>query len=96
MKERLPCPRAFNDGERMFGFVPDVLAGVFVVFALLMILPLILPISWLLPVLVAAVAFTGAYWYSRFELEIKVFVRAFFQSPKYTPEKRTVVRLEIK
>jgi hypothetical protein len=38
MKERRSCPRAFNEPERTYGFIPDVLTGVFVIVAILMIL----------------------------------------------------------
>jgi hypothetical protein len=92
MKEKRPCPRAYNEPERVYGFAPEVLSGVFVVFALLMVLP----ISKLLSVFISVIAFVVAYWYSRFEIQIKIFVRAFFQSARYTPEKRRIERREIK
>lgn len=92
MKERRPCPRAFNERQTVYGFVPEVLSGVFVVFALLMIIP----IPKLLAVFISGLAFLGAYWYTRFEIQIKVFVRAFFQLARYTPEKRQIKRREIK
>jgi hypothetical protein len=96
MKERRPCPRAFNEPERTYGFIPDVLTGVFVVVAILMILATVRIVPVLLAVLISALTFTAAYWYSRFEIEINVFVRAFFQSARYTPKRRKVIRLEIK
>jgi hypothetical protein len=96
MKERRSCPRAFNEPERTYGFIPDVLSGVFVIVAILMILAIVRVAPVLLAVLISVLVFTGAYWYSRFEIEIKVFVRAFFQSARYTPKRRKVIRLEIK
>lgn len=90
MSERRPCPRAFNEKERVYGFPPQLLSGIFVVFALLMILP----ISKALAVMISGLVFVAAFWYAKFEIEIKVFVRALFQSPRYTPEKRAIVRLE--
>lgn len=96
MKDRRPCPRAFNEPERKYGFIPDLLAGAFVAFAILMMMSAMRVMPILLAALISAILLVGAYWYSCFDIAIKVFVRAFFQAARYTPKMRKVFRLEIK